>query len=299
MSKCVIHASLILVLIASSVEAARPVPGSCTSPVRSHRQLQTRSLGQDACNDGTLTPVRTSDKIHCDCVRTCDWDDGTQRTTCTRCPENEWIYEDELTDVLCAEHGGVRDSQWYVTSFFAPQGMLDGRNSTITAGTLHGQDLVTCDCLSGKETGCVDAVTGPTIGGMAMGTMCHDVCAWAKGTLATTQYASTDYNSPACAEFVEDRGPEVHCTCGGIPLSETWCSGNPSICEDNGCEVHHTAPNSTRCVPPPSVTPTTSSTTTTLQPNNNCSTRNRPVASALNWLLFATGNEYSCVEALR
>jgi len=292
MNKLVTIAAL---LTAFSSLAAKPVPGTCTAPVKSHRDIGGPSLGQDACKDGTLTPVRTAARIHCDCVHTCDWDDGTRRTTCARCPENAWYYEDELTDVLCAEHGGVRDSQWYVPSFFTSRGMLDGESSTITAGTLQGQDLLTCDCLSGDETGCVDAVTGPTIGGLGKATMCHDVCAWAKGTLSTTQFHSIDYNSPACAEFAGDRGPEVHCTCNGIPLAETWCSNDPSVCGDAGCTVHHTAPASTRCIPVPSSTPTT---TTTLPQPTGCAGRSNAVTGALNWLLFATGQNYGCVDAL-
>jgi hypothetical protein len=83
--------------------------------------------------------------------------------------------------------------------------------------------------------------------------------------------------------------------CNNVPLSETWCTDDSTVCDRFGCTVHHTSETSTRCVPVPSSGPTT---TTTTLPSSQCVSRDRGIVAALNWLLFATGSEYTCVDAL-
>jgi hypothetical protein len=297
MKKLVILAALVT---AFSSVAARPVPGTCTKSFQSLKHLGGNSLGQDRCKDGLVTHIRTNPLL-CRCQHTCDWDDGSRRTTCTPCPGTSNYYEDELTKPLCADHGGVDDSQWYVPQFAQKYGMWQGPTSPLTAGALAGPDKVTCECLTGEHSSCLDYDAGAQVSGSA-GTphwgsaLCHDVCGWNGGSLSSTSMYTILRDAPSCAGVQSsDRGPEVHCTCDGAPLSETWCSDDPNVCDQAGCTVHHTAPTSTRCIPVPSITPTT---TTTLPELTGCAGRLNAVTAALNWLLFATGQDHGCVDAL-
>jgi hypothetical protein len=261
------------VLVASMAHAARPVPGTCGPTFQSLKQLGGASLGQDRCKDGLITPIRTNPLL-CRCQHTCDWDDGSRRTTCSPCPGTSNYYEDELTKPLCEEHGGVDDSQWYVPNFAVGYGMWQGPTSTLTVGALPGPDKVTCECMNGDKSACIDTDAGAQVSG-SRGTptwssaLCHDVCGW-KGTLSNTAFITIGRDDPSCVGAESpDRGPEVHCMCDGAPLPDTWCTDDATICEQHGCVLHHTSDRSNRCIPVPGAEPTT---TTTLAPEPTTTT---------------------------
>lgn len=293
-------AGLFLFFWCNTAYAARPIAGTCTGTFHSLKQLGGNSLGQDRCKDGLVTHIRTNPLL-CRCQHTCDWDDGTRRTTCSPCPGTSNYYEDELTKPLCENHGGVDDSQWYVPNFAVSYGMWQGPTSPLTAGALAGPDKVTCDCLTGEHSSCLDYDAGAQVSGPA-GTpfwgsaLCHDVCGWNGGSLSSTAFYTVERDAPSCVGTESpDRGPEVHCMCNNVPLSETWCTDDSTVCDRFGCTVHHTSATSTRCIPVPNVGPTT---TTTTLPVSDCAGRDNGVTAALNWLLFATGQGHDCVDRL-
>jgi hypothetical protein len=275
----------------SEARAAQIIPESCTEVFEDTRSLDgSPALGQDRCVDDTLTVLR-SGVIQTDCSVTCDWDDGTRRTVSTRCPGRSWVYEDDQSDALCAEHGGVSDSQWYVTRFFQSHGMWQGPDSPLTAGTLRGPDKMTCDCLSGYVSSCVDFDAGPRLGPNRIESfMCHDVCGWEKGSLSRSGFYQVERDSLDCINAQDTRGPEVHCQCDGVALKETWCTDDPGACVAWGCEVHHTAPSSTRCVPVPGESDSDS---------DSCVGEATPATAGLNWLRFGVGLSHDCVDSLR
>ena len=237
----------LILLTVSSSYAQSPV--SCGTPFYAPKSLgDSSNLGQDLCKDGSLSPLR-SEPVICDCQITCDFDDGSRRTICNFCPGSSFIYEGESSKDLCASHGGIEDSQWFVTSFFQQKDMWQGPESPLTAGSLPGPDKMTCDCLSGPVASCVDAVAGPQIGDLGMPSMCHDVCGWEKGSLSNSMFYDVEYDALECSSVSTDKGPEVHCTCNNIPESNTWCTDDITVCTSRNCEVHHTAPSSLNCLP--------------------------------------------------
>lgn len=282
-------------------QTPKPIPGSCSEPFFKPKNVGSNSLGQDRCVDGLVTPIRTS-PVHCDCQSTCSYDDGSTRSRCIRCPGKNFTYEDEFTDSFCEEHGGADNSQWYVTGFFQGYGMWQGPTSTLSTGALEGPDLMECRCINGTKSACIDFDAGAQTSGFYgipdwSSVLCHDVCGWA-GSLAQGG-GEVEKDSPSCVGVENpDRGPEVHCMCDGRPLPDTWCTDDPNVCEERGCVLHHTSDVSNRCIPVPSVAPVSTTTTTTL-PSNECAGVQNAVTAALNWLLFATGQEYDCVDHLR
>ena len=83
------------VLVTSMAHAASPVHGTCGPTFQKIKYLGGTSLGQDRCKDGLVTHIRTNPLL-CRCQHTCDWDDGSRRTTCSPCPGTQNYYEDEL-----------------------------------------------------------------------------------------------------------------------------------------------------------------------------------------------------------
>lgn len=282
-----------LLFAPADASAATIIHGTCSPPFSaSPRQICTACLGQDFCADGTLTPVR-EEPVFCSCQRRCEWTDGSVRSTCAACSGERFVYEGESSDALCADHGGVADSRWSSSRYLQDAGLWNGPDSPPTAGALPGPDLLECHCLSGRESACVayDAGPGPGVSEDVQGTLCRDVCSWTKGTLSiSSQYASLEHDSRNCVQLTDDRGPEVHCQCDGAPLKETWCTDDSGACADHGCEVHHTAPSSTRCVPVPSESDSDS---------DLCVGSATPATAGLNWLRFGVGLSHDCVDALR
>lgn len=287
-----VFALYVLFCAPDAVDAQRPVSGTCSKPfpISTPRTVCSGSgcIGQDLCNDGTLTLVR-EELVVCECLHTCDWDDGSRRSTCAPCEGTKFYYEGVNSDELCEEHGGIEDSRWYVVSYLKDVGLYTSPTSPPNSGYQPGNDEVTCECLSGTdETACLDS-DGPTTSTAPL--ICHDVCSTTKGTFNRGPWPDIVKDSPNCIEPEGDRGPETHCQCEDGPESVTWCTDDPSVCTDRGCVVHHTAPSSTRCLQVP-----VGVTTTTLP--DRCSGVDNGTTAALNWLKFSVGHSYRCVDPL-
>ena len=176
-----------------------------------------------------------------------------------RAPEG--AYNTRFCDEFCAP-GDVVDAGGNWVGVGKTDGWYHGDDSPAFPADhpLEGPDAVTCNCLGSETVACFDA-DGPMF--VPEGrerfmsqerAACRAACARRHGAFMSS-FGGTRINSPECdgVSEPENRGPECHCVCDGQPEGNTWCAEGPDDCSDlcgaRGCEVHHSAPVSTRCLP--------------------------------------------------
>jgi hypothetical protein len=266
---------LCVILLGAGSSAEADHPTSDDGPTLLHWQC--------ACSDGRKTPVHvTPHYVHgrrwspfngkhescntsADCTVTneeCHEWDG--ENLCLRfLPFNpeprapEGTYNTRFCDEFCAP-GDVVDAGGNWVGIGKSRGWYHGDDSPAFPADhpLEGPDAVTCNCLGSETVACFDHA-GPKFVPpeyerftSQTSAACHAACARRHGAFMSGFVGGIRHDSPECDGVTEppDRGPEIHCVCNGQPEGNTWCTDDPRECTDRGCEVHHTAPVSTRCL---------------------------------------------------
>jgi len=227
---------------------------------------QTEVLAQCRCADGSLTP------IHCD-VATCVKRDATTNE-CVRVNGN-W-YESAVCNEWCAERGGVDNNGWlgYVRSALEYRGAFRTCDIAPAGAQNDAGDPLGCICIDGfVRDGC---------GASADPTSNVDVCFAACGAVGQLPQQMTDPTTNQCQRSQPDqprRADACHCDTNP-PSSTVWCISSEGFetdaelsaacgkfCEaEFGVGVHHSEPDSTRCLWLPPDQPAEPQRTTTTEP---------------------------------
>ncbi len=218
-------------------------------------ERDTLVVWQARCGDGRKTPVHEAPYYIHEQLPVPDGGGNIAGRGNPRAAEGPYgtRFSDEFcgaSDVVEARGRSVRE--------YEGRGWYRGPTTPPHPDIPHGPDEVQCNCLGTITFACFDAL-GPDHGGRApTHSACAKACAVDAGALVSWARLPLIPDSARClVEARGDRGPEVHCVCRGVPEALPLCGDDPGLCTDRGCEVHHTAPRSTRCVPAGTTTSTT------------------------------------------